>query len=68
MFKTLRDYAGHHFAHNNGGAYTAKLRRSEVVDLGRIGLPPPQCECGVIPLYYRPNAMSVSCLARTCKN
>ena len=24
------------------------------VDPGRIGLPPPQCECGVIPLYYGP--------------
>ena len=24
------------------------------VDLGRIELPAPQCECGVIPLNYRP--------------
>jgi hypothetical protein len=24
------------------------------MDLGRIELPPPQCECGVLPLYYRP--------------
>ena len=25
-----------------------------LVDLGRIELPPPQCECGVIPLDHRP--------------
>lgn len=24
------------------------------VDPGRIGLPPQQCECRVIPLYYGP--------------
>ena len=24
------------------------------VDLGRIELPSPQCECGVLPLYYKP--------------
>ena len=26
----------------------------EIVDLGRIELPPAQCECAVMPLYYRP--------------
>ena len=30
------------------------LYHSPNVDLGRIGLPPPQCECGVVPLDYRP--------------
>src|SRR3989338_4634072 len=25
-----------------------------MVDLGRIELPPAQCECAVMPLYYRP--------------
>ncbi len=29
---------------------------SLLVDPGRIELPPPQCECGVIPLYYGPVA------------
>ena len=24
------------------------------MDPGRIGLPPPQCECGVLPLNYGP--------------
>jgi predicted nucleic acid-binding Zn finger protein len=30
--------------------------KSPVVDPGRIGLPPQQCECRVIPLYYGPVA------------
>ena len=25
-----------------------------LVDLGRIELPPPQCECGVLPLNHKP--------------
>ena len=24
------------------------------VDLARIELAPPQCECGILPLYYKP--------------
>ena len=28
--------------------------RNSFVDLTRIGLVSPQCECGVLPLYYRP--------------
>lgn len=28
--------------------------RSQMVDLGGIEPPPRQCECRVIPLYYRP--------------
>ena len=25
------------------------------LDLGRIELPPAQCECAIIPFYYRPS-------------
>lgn len=28
------------------------------VDLARIGLAPPQCECGVLPLNYRPQTLN----------
>ena len=38
------------------GESDSRLRNpaDKLVDPGRIGLPPPQCECGVIPLYYGP--------------
>jgi hypothetical protein len=39
------------------GPYASATRLPKPLDLGRIGLPPPQCECGVIPLYYRPNGL-----------
>lgn len=32
---------------------------SPQVDLGRIELPPQQCECRVIPLDHRPNVSSI---------
>ena len=35
------------------------------VDPGRIGLPPPQCECGVIPLYYGPEREECGRASRT---
>jgi hypothetical protein len=35
-------------------ALRSSIRSEEVVDPGRIGLPPQQCECRVIPLYYGP--------------
>gem|GEM_PF-6768691 len=28
--------------------------KSNLVDLARIELAPPQCECGILPLNYRP--------------
>ena len=34
--------------------YFAKIVTGLVVDLARIGLALPQCECGVLPLDYRP--------------
>src|SRR3989338_1472723 len=34
--------------------------KSNLVDPGRIGLPPRQCECRVIPLYYRPELSVVN--------
>src|SRR3989344_8893938 len=44
---------------NRGGARPSPARvgffvKSNLVDLARIGLAPRQCECRVIPLYYRP--------------
>ena len=39
------------------GFLPARRRRagkSSMVDLGGIEPPSPQCECGVLPLYYRP--------------
>ena len=33
---------------------TSYAQKSDLVDLGRIGLPPLQCECSVVPLNYRP--------------
>src|SRR3989338_11407299 len=34
--------------------------KSNLVAPGRIGLPPRQCECRVIPLYYRPELSVVN--------
>lgn len=33
---------------------TFQSEKSSCVDLDRIELSSPQCECGVLPLYYRP--------------
>ena len=33
---------------------TSYAQKSDLVDLGRIELPPVQCECTVLPLDYRP--------------
>lgn len=34
--------------------YLLRLFKELYVDSARIELAPPQCECGVIPLYYEP--------------
>ena len=39
---------------------------SYLVDLARIGLAPQQCECCVIPLYYRPVSSSIADPERSC--
>lgn len=36
------------------GVFYQKIVLFSFVDPGRIELPPPQCECGVMPLYYGP--------------
>ena len=41
--------------------YTTSRSRSMRVDLGGIGPPPRQCECRVMPLYYRPMRSGASC-------
>jgi hypothetical protein len=40
--------------------YPSLAEVSSKVDLGRIELPPAQCECAVIPLNYRPKLSQIS--------
>ena len=40
---------------------TIGVQKSDLVDLGRIELPTQQCECCVIPLYYRPGTLIEGC-------